>query len=99
VLESLGLMQLQNFEALIYEEEQRLNRSKREKIVPRYILTSPPYYWKDYEDEDFEQKIHNFEPPFRYVVEQEAIIHGIKMSKGVKPIFVTRQETIVLPRA
>jgi hypothetical protein len=32
------------------------------------------------------------------VVEQEAIIQGIKMSKGVESIFIIRQETIVLPR-
>jgi hypothetical protein len=37
-------MQLQNFEALIYEEEQKLNKSKMEEVVPRYRLVSPPYY-------------------------------------------------------
>jgi len=33
------------------------------------------------------------------VVEQEVITLGIRMSRRVEPIFVTRQETIVLPRA
>jgi hypothetical protein len=32
-------------------------------------------------------------------VVQEAITHGIRMSKGVESVLVTRQETIVLPRA
>jgi hypothetical protein len=33
-----------------------------------------------------------------YVVEQEIATQGIKMSRGVEPVFVTRQETIVLPK-
>ncbi len=33
------------------------------------------------------------------MVEQKAITHGIKMSKGVEPILITKQETIVLSRA
>jgi hypothetical protein len=32
------------------------------------------------------------------VVEQEVATQGIKMSRGVKPIFVTKQETVVLLR-
>jgi hypothetical protein len=32
------------------------------------------------------------------VVEQEATIHVIRMSKGAKSVLVTKQETIVLPR-
>jgi hypothetical protein len=32
------------------------------------------------------------------VVEQKATAQGIKMSKGVESILLTREETIVLPR-
>ncbi len=32
------------------------------------------------------------------MVEQKAAAQGIKMSIGVEPIIVTRQETIVLPK-
>jgi hypothetical protein len=39
-------MQQHDFDALIYEEKQKQNRSKREEVVPRYILTSDPYYQK-----------------------------------------------------
>jgi hypothetical protein len=70
-----------------------------EEVVPRYRLVSPPYYWEEYEDEEFEQKTYNFELPFHYVVEQKAIIQGIEMSKGVKLILVTRQKIVVLPKA
>jgi len=98
VLEPIGVMQQQNFEVLIYEEKYRLNKSKREEVIPRYILVSPPYYWEDYEDEKFQQKTHNFELPFHYVVEQEATIQGIKMSRGVEPILITWQEIVILLR-
>jgi hypothetical protein len=64
--------------------------SKREEIVPRYISTSPPYYRKDHDNEQFEQRAQNFEPSIHYVVEQEAIIQGMKMSIEVEPIFVIR---------
>jgi hypothetical protein len=37
-------MQQQNFNALMYEEEQRFNMSKKEEVVPRYKLVLPPYY-------------------------------------------------------
>jgi len=47
----------------------------------------------------FEQKTQNFELPIHYMVEQEATIQGIKMSKRVEPILVIKQETIVLPKA
>jgi len=33
-----------------------------------------------------------------YVVEQEFVTLGIKISKGVEPVFVIRQEIVVLPR-
>jgi hypothetical protein len=32
------------------------------------------------------------------VVEQEAAIQGMRMSRRVEPILVTRQEIIILPR-
>ncbi len=44
MLESTNLMQQQTFDALIQEEEERLNRLKKEEIVPRCRSTSPPYY-------------------------------------------------------
>jgi hypothetical protein len=34
-----------------------------------------------------------------YVIEQKIAIQGIKMSKGVKPLLVTKQEAIALPKA
>jgi hypothetical protein len=34
-----------------------------------------------------------------YVVKQEVTNYGIRMSKGVEPILITRQEIIVLPKA
>jgi len=43
-LKSSSLMQQRDFNALIYEEEHKLNRSKKEEIVLRYKSTSPPYY-------------------------------------------------------
>ncbi len=55
-------MQQHNSDALIQKEEQRLNRSKREEVIPRYIFTSSPYYQKDHENEEFEWKTQNFEP-------------------------------------
>jgi hypothetical protein len=35
-------MQQQNFDALIYEEEQRLNKSEKEEVIPRYKSISLP---------------------------------------------------------
>ncbi len=40
-------------------------------MLPRYIYVSPPYYQEDHENEEFEQKVHNFELLVCYVVEQE----------------------------
>jgi hypothetical protein len=34
--------------------------SNMEEIVPMYISTSTPYYQKEHEDEDFEQKSSKF---------------------------------------
>jgi hypothetical protein len=64
-------MQQHNSDALIHEEEQSLNKSKREEVVPRYISASPPYYREEHVDEEFEQRAHNFEPLIHYMVEQE----------------------------
>jgi hypothetical protein len=47
-------MQQHDFDALIYEEEHKLNRLEKEEIVPRYRFISPLYYQKDHEE--FEQK-------------------------------------------
>ncbi len=80
-------MQQHDFDALIYEEEHKLNRSEREEIVPRYRSTSP-HYRKDHEE--FEQKALNFEPSIHYVNEQKVGIQGIRMLKGVEPVFVIK---------
>jgi hypothetical protein len=53
----------------MYEEEQRLNKSKREEVVPRYRFASLPYYQEDHENVKFEQKAQNFKPLICYVVE------------------------------
>jgi len=43
-LESIGIVQQHNYNALIQEEKQKINKSKREEVVPRYIFTSFLYY-------------------------------------------------------
>jgi hypothetical protein len=48
-------MQQHNSDALIHEKKQKLNKSKRKEIIPRYISASPPYYRKEHVDEEFEQ--------------------------------------------
>jgi hypothetical protein len=63
---------------------------EREEVIPRYKSISSLYYRKDHENEEFEQRVQNFEPSIHYVVEQEAVTEGIKMSKGVEPVFITR---------
>jgi hypothetical protein len=35
---------------------------------------------------------------YHYVVEQEGATQGIKISRGVEPVLITRQETVVLLR-
>jgi hypothetical protein len=72
---------------------------EREEVILRYKSISFPYYRKEHEDEKLEEKAHKFEPQIHYVVEQKTITSGIIMFKGVESIFVTRQETIFLPRA
>jgi hypothetical protein len=47
---------------------------EREEMVPRYIFASPPYYRDGQENEEFEQRTHNFEPSIQYIVEQEVTI-------------------------
>ncbi len=89
-------MQQQNFDALMYEKKQRFNRLEREEVVPRYRSASPPYYWK--ENLELEERALNFEPQIHYVVEQEATTQGIKMSRGVELVIVTKQEIIILPK-
>ncbi len=89
MLESTCLMQQHNSNALIQKEGQILNMSKK-KVVTRYRSISPHYYQEGQENEEFEQKAHNFEPLIHYVVEQEVATQGIRMSKGVEPILITR---------
>jgi hypothetical protein len=84
---------------MIQEEEQKLNKSRREEVVLRYKSVLLPYYWNGQENEEFEQKFQNFEPPIHYIVEQKITTQGIKMSRGVELVLVTRQEIIVLLRA
>ena len=83
-------MQQHNFDITIQEKEHKFNKLEREEVVRRYRFISPPYYREGQENEEFEQKAQNFEPLIHYVVEQEVATQGIKMSRGVKPIFVTR---------
>jgi hypothetical protein len=92
-------MQQQNFNVFMYDEEQKLNKSKREEVMLRYRSTSPPYYKKERQDEELEERTQNFEPQIHYVVEQETVTQGIRMSRGVESIIITRQETIFLPNA
>jgi hypothetical protein len=61
-------MQQHDSNDMIHEEEQRFNMSQREEVVARYKFASLPYYQKDHEIEEFEQKAPNFEPLIRYVV-------------------------------
>jgi hypothetical protein len=62
-------MQQQNFNVLMYEEEQKFNKSKKKEVIPRYRSASPPYYKKEHWDEKFEKKAQNFEPQIHYVIE------------------------------
>ncbi len=55
-LELTSLMQQHNFDVLIHEEEHRLNMSKREEVILRYIFASLPYYRKEHEDEELEER-------------------------------------------
>jgi hypothetical protein len=43
-------------------QHHRLNKSKREEVVPNYKFASPSYIQKGHENEEFEQKVHNSEP-------------------------------------
>ncbi len=40
---------------MIHGEKQRLDMSKREDVVPRYIFTPPLYYEEEHEDEELEE--------------------------------------------
>jgi hypothetical protein len=54
---------------VIQKEQHIFNRSEREEMVQRYRFASPPYYQEGQENEEFEQKVQNFEPLIYYVVE------------------------------
>jgi hypothetical protein len=77
-------------DALIHGKEQKLNKSEKEEVISRYKFVLPIYYREEHEDEELEERVQKFEPYIHYVVEQEVIIQGIRMSKGVEPILVTR---------
>jgi hypothetical protein len=62
--------------------------SKREEVVLMYRFASPLYYRNGQENEKFEQRAQKIEPPIQYVIEQEATTQGIRMSKGIKSVFV-----------
>jgi hypothetical protein len=42
---------------LIHEEKQRLNKLKKEEVMPRYRYASPPYYQEKHEDQELEEKL------------------------------------------
>jgi hypothetical protein len=46
---------------------------EREEVVSRCRSTSPPYYQKDHENEEFEQRVKNSKPSIHYVVEQKVV--------------------------
>jgi hypothetical protein len=46
VLKLASMMQQHVSNVLTYEEKKRLNMLEKEEVVPRYKLTSPPYYRK-----------------------------------------------------
>jgi hypothetical protein len=83
-------MQQQNFDALIFEKKKKLNKSKKEEVIPKYKYVSLLYYREDHENEKFEQRVQKFEPPIHYVVEQEVTIQGIKMSIKVELVLVIK---------
>jgi hypothetical protein len=62
-------MQQHDFDVPIHGEEQRLNRSQREEVVPRYKWVSPLYYKKEHENEELEKKAQNFELHIHYEFE------------------------------
>jgi len=45
---------------LIHEEKQRLNKLKREEVMPQYRFASPPYYHQKQEDQELEEKLEIF---------------------------------------
>jgi hypothetical protein len=67
------------------------NKLEKEEVVPRYKYVSPFYYREDHENEEFKQRIHNFERTIHYVVEQEVATEGIKMSRGVELVLIIKQ--------
>jgi hypothetical protein len=70
-------------DVVIHGKEQKLNRLKREEVVPTYIYDSLPFYQEKHEDEELEKKAQIFEPKIFYVVGQKVATQGKKMSRGV----------------
>ncbi len=58
-------------------------------MVLRYKFVWLPYCQEGQENEEFKQKAQNFEPSIHYV-EQEVAIQGIRISRGVESVLVTR---------
>jgi hypothetical protein len=42
---------------LIHEEKQRLDKLKKEEVMPRYRYASLPYYQEKHEDQELEEKL------------------------------------------
>jgi hypothetical protein len=40
----------------MYEKEQKLNKLKKEEVIPRHRFASLIYYRKDHENANFEQR-------------------------------------------
>jgi hypothetical protein len=51
---------------------------EREEVVSRCRSTSPPYYQKDHENEEYEQRVKNSKPSDHYVVEQKVYLRASK---------------------
>ncbi len=71
---------------------------EKEEVVLKYRSISPLYYREGQENEEFEQITYNFEPFIHYIVEQETATQGIRISKKVEPVLVTKQKIVVLPK-
>ncbi len=91
-------MQQHHSTNLIQEEQQRFNRLEKEEVVLKYKSISPLYYREVQENEQFEQRTYNFEPSIHYVIEQEAVAQGIRISKKVELVLVIKQKIVILPK-
>ncbi len=97
-MKSLGLIQQHDSGDLIHEEEQILTCQKGRKWYQGTNLLHILIIKRTMRLKSL-NKSSKFEPSIHYVVEQEAIIQGIRMSRGAEPVLITRQEIVVLPKA